>query len=111
MAVLTVKQRRFVEAYLSPDCPDATTAARIAGYKRGAAVRAYELLRNPKVVRVLWEEQALLREKHQIDRDRLVVMLLAAYHGADAVLDQISAVRELARLCGLYPLGGKRPVV
>lgn len=101
---LTERQRRFVEAY--SERANATLAARAAGYTGSdetLAVTGSQLLRNPKVAKVL---DAIARKRTAASimsrEDRLVKLSQIARdgaHGAKAS-DRIRAIHEMAAMSG-----------
>lgn len=103
-ASLTARQLRFVNEYLVD--ANATQAAIRAGVApSGAHVWGSRALRNAKVAQALQARQKADQLRLQIDRDRVVVMLLEAYEMAKEKREpaaMVSAGRELAKLFGLY---------
>lgn len=103
-ASLTARQLRFVNEYLLD--ANATRAAIRAGVaSSGAHVWGSRTLRSAKVAQALQARQKADQLRLQIDRDRVVVMLLEAYEMAKEKREpaaMVSACRELAKLFGLY---------
>jgi phage terminase small subunit len=100
MSHLTVKQTRFAQEYVHADT--AVAAARAAGYKTGARVRAATLIKNPLVQQIIEEERRKLSEQWQIKRDQLVAMLLESYRRAESATEMVASCRELGKLLNLY---------
>ncbi|MFA5027384.1 MAG: terminase small subunit, partial [Candidatus Methylomirabilota bacterium] len=76
MERLTLKQRRFVEAWLS--CRNATRAAREAGYSaRCAQTISSRMLRNRAVVRAIEARQDQIADKADVNKAGIVKLLTA----------------------------------
>ena len=97
------RQREFVDHYVAHGLKNATRSAIAAGYSQKIArIRACKLKKHPEIRLAIADRQAELCERHQIDRDTLIIMLLQAYFNADSILGEIKAVREIANLLGFY---------
>ena len=102
---LTLKQHRFVDAYLASG--NAAQAARQAGYCQKAARQAgHRLCKTPTVQAELIRRRAALAARHELTTDDLVRQLLSAYRRAESVTEEVLVIRELAKLLGLYPAPG-----
>jgi len=99
--MLTLRQERFIHAYLDPGTSSATAAARRAGY-RAPKKAAYRLLRNEKVLKGLAYQQRIMRAYAGIDQKNIVDTLLSAYEKAESCPEMLAACREIAKVCGLY---------
>lgn len=99
------QQREFVDHYVAHGLKNATRSAVAAGYSpRIARVRACKLKKHPEIRSAIADRQAELSDRHQIDHDALVILLLQSYYGAESVSDEIAAVAEIARVLGFYEL-------
>ena len=91
-ASLTARQLRFVNEYLLD--ANATQAAIRAGVApSGAHVWGSRTLRNAKVAQALQARQKADQLRLQIDRDRVVVMLLEAYEMAKEKREPVASTR------------------
>jgi hypothetical protein len=107
MQVLTDKQRRFVLAYVQQNGKNGSQAARLAGYSKGEhgadALRAFELLRHPKVTRAIQEEAgrrlstlalaAVMTLEQNMGRGNAK----ARQNAADSILDRTGFPRRMER--------------
>jgi len=101
---LTPRQARFVEEFLI-DANGTQAAIRAGTAPAGAHVWASRTLRNPKVAAELRRRQEADSERLQINRTKVVTMLLAGYDLAKEKREpaaMVSAARELGRLFGFY---------
>lgn len=105
MSKLTLKQQAFIDAYMGESRGNATDAARRAGYKGSDAVLASvgaENLRKPQI------EAAITKRRQALDGSRILTieqiqeMMSAIAVSAVKPADQISALKELAKMQGGY---------
>ena len=102
MDILSAPMMKFASLVIAGERPQ--QAAISAGYE---PKRAANLLRARRIQAFIAEEQNHYREKHRLEREQLVQMLLAAHCRATSATEEIAAVRELGRLLGLYPTSKK----
>ena len=99
--MLSEKQRRFVDDYL--ECGKGAEAARRAGYSPSCARQvAYRLLRNPTICSLIEERQRELSRAYVVSTAELSNKLVSIARESQSTIEIIHAVRELARLHGLY---------
>ena len=97
------QQREFVDHYVAQGLKNATRSAIAAGYSpKIARIRACKLKKHPEVRSAIADRQAELSERHRLDRDALIIMLLQVYFNADSTLSEVHAVREIGKLLGYY---------
>lgn len=96
---LTDSERIFVESVLRG--MSKTAAAAAAGFKDPAA-SGKQIAGRPHVAAALEKARQISAQETGITRQKLNDMLMAAYYGAATAGEQIAAVRELAKLNGLY---------
>lgn len=88
---LTLKQRRFVEAYVSGGCKNAKQAAIAAGYSRkGIDSTASSLLRNSKVKAEIDKCFKPLREKTLIDADYVIQGLVKVFETCSTRIPKVT---------------------
>ena len=102
MDILSAPMMKFASLVIAGERPQ--QAAISAGYE---PKRAANLLRARRIQAFIAEEQNHYREKHRLEREQLVQMLLAAHCRATSATEEIAAIRELGRLLGLYPVTKK----
>ena len=102
MDILSAPMMKFASLVIAGERPQ--QAAISAGYE---GKRAANLLRARRIQTFIAEEQNHYREKHRLEREQLVQMLLAAHCRATSATEEIAAVRELGRFLGLYPTSKK----
>ena len=102
MDILSAPMMKFASLVIAGVRPQ--QAAISAGYE---GKRAANLLRARRIQTFIAEEQNHYREKHRLEREQLVQMLLAAHCRATSATEEIAAIRELGRLLGLYPVTKK----
>ena len=102
MDILSAPMMKFASLVIAGERPQ--QAAILAGYE---GKRAANLLRARRIQAFIAEEQNHYREKHRLEREQLVQMLLAAHCRATSATEEIAAIRELGRLLGLYPVTKK----
>jgi len=102
MDILSAPMMKFASLVIAGERPQ--QAAISAGYE---GKRAANLLRARRIQTFIAEEQNHYREKHRLEREQLVQMLLAAHCRATSATEEIAAIRELGRLLGLYPVTKK----
>lgn len=101
---MTPRQARFVEEFLI-DANGTQAAIRTGTAPAGAHVWASRTLRNPKVAAALRRRQQADSVRLQVNRTKVVTMLLAGYELAKEKREpaaMVSAARELGRLFGFY---------
>ena len=99
---MSPKRTKFVVEYIATG--NAAEAARRAGYcVSGARQSGLRLLGYPDVKRAIARRQKKITEQYSIYHDRLVQKLLRVIDEADKTAEKVMAIRELAKLCGLYP--------
>ena len=98
MDILSAPMMKFASLVIAGERPQ--QAAISAGYE---GKRAANLLRARRIQTFIAEEQNHYREKHRLEREQLVQMLLAAHCRATSATEEIAAIRELGKLLGLYP--------
>jgi len=97
------RQREFVDHYVAHGLKNATRSAIAAGYSQKIArIRACKLKKHPEVRSAIADRQAELSERHQLDRDALILLLLQSYYTAGSTADEVAAVVEIARILGFY---------
>ena len=95
------QQREVVEHYVAHGLKNATRSAIAAGYSpKIARVRACKLKKHPEIRSAIADSQAELIERHQLDRDALILLLLQSYYTAGSTADEVAAVVEIARVLG-----------
>ena len=105
---LNQREKLFVQHYLTSNT--ATEAARLAGYESNPGSQASRLLRRERIRIAIDKARNELADHHELNRNIMVVMLLAAYERAENegnVARMIQAVREIAVLCGFLPANRK----
>lgn len=101
---LNSREKSFIRNYLT--AATAKEAAAKAGYISNPASQASRLLRRRRIQDAIQAERKALAVRNNIDQNKLVSMLLTAYHQADMNDDaneMRKAAREIGLLCGLYP--------
>ncbi|MEK9652798.1 MAG: terminase small subunit [Betaproteobacteria bacterium] len=97
------QQLDFVNHYIANGLKNATRSAIAAGYSpKIARVRASKLKKHPEIRSAIADRQAELSDRHQLDRDALIIMLLQAYFNADSTFSEVYAVKEIGKLLGYY---------
>ena len=97
------QQLDFVNHYIANGLKNATRSAIAAGYSpKIAKVRACKLKKHPEIRSAIADRQAELVDRHQLDRDALVVLLLQSYYNATDTIEEVAAVAEIARILGFY---------
>jgi len=100
---LSEQQRLFVTQIVHHKMNN-TAAARLAGYNQPATA-AWELMRNPKVLKAIAIEREEYARASQMDRKRVVDGFLEAIDMARQKEDpaaMIAGWREVGKMCGLY---------
>ena len=95
---LSINMIKFCHLILSGKLPK--EAARMAGYP---PKRASGLLRTKHIQEFISGEQAFFQTKYRLERDQLTEMLLEAHSNAKNTTEEVCAIREIAKLLGLYP--------
>ena len=67
-----------------------------------ARIRASRILREPEAQAAILEEQKWLQQKHHITTDTAVQMLLESHRKAATATEEVAAIREIAKMLGLY---------
>ena len=97
------QQLDFVNHYIANGLKNATRSAIAAGYSpKIARVRASKLKKHPEIRSAIADRQAELIERHQLDRDALILLLLQSYYTAGSTADEVAAVVEIARVLGFH---------
>ena len=97
------RQREFVDHFIAHGLKNATRSAIAAGYSpKIAKVQGCRLRKHPEIRSAIADRQAELIERHQLDRDALILLLLQSYYTAGSTADEVAAVVEIARVLGLY---------
>ena len=100
MARLTELQHNFIEHYIQ--CGNGAAAARRAGYGKGAAVRACNLLKRPEIQEAIEDQQKVMRYQAGVSKADLALLAEEAYIGAYTFRDRLRAIDIMAKLYGLY---------
>lgn len=104
---LTLKEARFVDAYLGECQGNGTLSAVKAGY-RGSfntlGVTAHQLLRNPKIVAAIKTRTTTERKASIITADRRDEILSTIAETAENYLSKISAIKELNKCSGRHSI-------
>ena len=100
MARFTELQQGFIDHYIQ--CGNGAAAARRAGYKKGAAVRACNLLKRPDIQEAIEDQQMVMRFEAGVSRADLALLADEMFYRARTVRDQGRAIDIMAKLYGLY---------
>jgi phage terminase small subunit len=100
MARLTELQQGFINNYV--ECGNGAAAARRAGYGKGAAVRACNLLKRPDIQEAIETQQMVMRFEAGVSRADLAQAAEDMFYKARTVRDQGRAIDIMAKLYGLY---------
>ena len=95
---LSINMIKFCHLVLCGKVPK--EAARLAGYP---PKRASGLLRTKQIQEFISGEQIFYQGKYRLERDQLTEMLLEAHSNAKNTTEEVCAIREIAKLLGLYP--------
>jgi len=95
---LTSQQERFVFLLMQGMSP--RQSLRGAGYSENTS--AVDVAKHPQVVRAIEYFQRVGGEQISVNRDKLTVMLFDAHSKAATATEEITAVRELGKMYGLY---------
>jgi len=101
---LNQREMLFVQHRLTTKT--ATEAARLAGYESNPGSQASRLMRRTRVRDAVRQAREALAERNNIDQNRIVELLLLAYHEAGDKSDSrnmLKAAVEIGHMCGLYP--------
>lgn len=109
MREATAQQKLFIDEYLRGRKSNATEAAKAAGYSiKSAHVQAYQLLKNPIVLRYLKEkEEAIDKELRQeflfdaIEARRIMLNIMKDEEAANR--DRLSAAKDFLDRAGFKP--------
>ena len=104
MRGLTELQRRFIDHYV--ETGQGAKSARMAGYGKGAAVRACNLLKRPDVQEEIQDRQFAIRFKSGLGKGFLIDAAMDSYNKAlnkRNVNGMLKAIDLMARLAGVYP--------
>jgi len=96
---LTAQQEQFVLYILRGMAP--TQAARGAGYKSPSST-AGQLMQMDKIQAVLAHLRSEEMDSIKVTRDQLTLMLFEAHRKSATATEEITAVRELGKMHGLY---------
>ncbi len=100
MARITELQLGFIDNYA--ECGNGAAAARRAGYGKGAAVRACNLLKRPEIREAIETQQKVMRIEAGVSKADLALLAEEAYIGAWTFRDRLRAIDIMAKLYGLY---------
>jgi phage terminase small subunit len=100
MARLTELQQGFIDHYIQ--CGNGAAAARRAGYGKGAAVRACNLLKRPEIQEAIEDQQMVMRIEAGVSRADLAQAAEDMFNRARTVRDQGRAIDIMAKLYGLH---------
>jgi phage terminase small subunit len=99
---LTVKQQRFVDHVCNPDCPDATTAARRAGYaKKYADRQAWQLLEIPRVQVAIEAERDRVKAMVSMSEEEIISTLTELARGSEGAASRLKALDLLMKSKGM----------
>ena len=104
MSGLTELQRNFIDHYV--ETGQGAQSARLAGYGKGAAVRACNLLKRPEIQEAIEDQQLAIRFESGLGKGYLNDALMDTYYKAldkRNVNGMLKAVDLMAKLNGLYP--------
>lgn len=97
------RQREFVDHFIAHGLKNATRSAIAAGYSpKIAKVQGCRLRKHPKIRSAIADRQAELVDRHQLDRDALIIMLLQSYFHAGSTSEEVESLREIGKLLGFY---------
>ncbi|TDJ32301.1 MAG: hypothetical protein E2O56_05465, partial [Gammaproteobacteria bacterium] len=94
-------QRRFIDNYV--ETGQGAKSARMAGYGKGAAVRACNLLKRPDVQEEIQDRQFAMRIEAGVSKADLAQAAMDAHDQARTVTQKLQAIDLMAKLYGLYP--------
>jgi len=98
MTGITELQQKFISHYLG----NGALSARRAGYGKGAAVRACNLLKKPEIQEAIQNQQLAMKVEAGIGKADLIRAALKAYGKARNAMEQLHAIDRMAMLCGYY---------
>ena len=104
MSGLTELQRNFIDHYVQTG--QGAQSARLAGYKKGAAVRACNLLKRQDVQEEIEDRQLGIRLESGLGKGHLIDATIDSYLNAKnkrSTTGMLKAVDLMAKLSGLYP--------
>ena len=99
---LNDKQKAFVKFWAEGE--SITTASARAGYN-DAATYAYRMTKMPNVLQLYRQIKAKYEEAGQMDRKKVMDMLLESYDMAKLMAEpstMVAAAREVGKMCGYY---------
>jgi len=105
MSKLTLKQQAFIDAYMGESRGNATDAARRAGYKgsdRVLQVTGTHNLSKPMIAAAIDKRRQELDKSRILTIEQIQEMLSGIAVSAVKPADQISALKELAKMQGGY---------
>ena len=101
---LTELQRNFIDHYV--ETGQGARSARLAGYGKGAAVRACNLLKRPDIQEEIRGRQLSMRLDAGLSKGHLIRAANESFQNAKnkrSVTGMLKAVDLMAKLGGLYP--------
>ena len=98
---LTPKQRKFISHYVEGN--NGAVSARRAGYGKGAAVRACDLLKRPDIREEIEVRQMAMRLEAGLSKGNLIRATMKAHDQARTVNEKLKAINLMAKLAGFYP--------
>lgn len=104
---LTLKERRFIDAYLGSCAGNGTDAVLMAGYKqnrKAAAVQATQLLRKPNIRQEVDRRQEKRTTKEIADADERDRILSKLARKNISAKDRIAAIKELNKCTGRHSM-------
>ena len=104
MRGLTELQRNFIDHYI--ETGQGARSARLAGYKKGAAVRACNLLKRSDIQEEIRDRQLGMRLDAGLSKGHLIDAAMDSFQSAKdkrSVTGMLKAVDMMAKLSGLYP--------
>jgi phage terminase small subunit len=104
MKGLTELQRKFIDNYVATG--QGAQSARLAGYKKGAAVRACNLLKRQDVQEEINDRQVGMRIRAGLEMGHLIEAGMDSFLNAKAkgsTMGMLKSIDLIAKLSGLYP--------
>ena len=99
---LTIRQQRFVDHYCNPDCPDASTAAKRAGYaKKYADRQAYQLLEISRVKVAIEAERERVKAMVSMTEEEIIAVLTELARGSEGAASRLKALDLLMKSKGM----------
>ncbi len=111
---LTERQRLFCEHYVGAGRHCAALSARLAGYAPGCShVTGCQLLKKPKIAATVRGLEDVLAREMRVTRQGVIAQLVGAAELARELREpssMVSALRNVAQICGYYRQEGETPV-